>query len=546
MKDFQIIIGGEAGEGSKKAGMIIANFFNAYGFSVFIHEDYQSLIKGGHNFSSISVSERKVDGIRKEVDFVLALNEDTIFKHKDKIKKEEGVLIYDKDCTNKDFSAEGFSVVKVPLMDIVNKVEGISLMKNTALVSSFAKIIGLKWEVLEKVFEKELKVELEKNIEVAKTAFQEVETVKEVEVIGEKRGELTSGNEAVALGAIDAGLDCFFAYPMTPATGILSFFVNYKEVKTFQPENEISVANMVLGASYTGKRTMTGTSGGGFALMTETVSLSAQAEVPLVIALSQRMGPASGVPTYQGQGDLLFALNAGHGDMMRFVVAPGDADDAYYLTGEALNIAWKYQLPSIVILDKEISENTYTFKKEKQVKKKEAVLAENNISYNRYDGEDISPMAFPGGEAVVKVTGYEHDKKGVAVEDAEAIKKMQEKRVRKYEKLKQEVERMEAVKVTGSGSVAVVFWGSTKGVALEVVKDLDMRAVQVLIMEPFSKKQMEEALSGVEKIISVETNATGQLSKVLQCNGFKVDEEILKYDGRPFTVDELREKLKDL
>jgi 2-oxoglutarate ferredoxin oxidoreductase subunit alpha len=546
MKDFQIIIGGEAGEGSKKAGMIIANFFNTYGFSVFIHEDYQSLIKGGHNFSSISVSERKVDGIREEVDFVLALNEDTIFKHKNKIKKEGGVLIYDKDCTDKDFSAEGFRVIKVPLMDIVNRVEGIALMKNTALVSSFAKTIGLKWEVVEEVLEKELKVELEKNIEVARTAFQETETVKEVEAVGEKKGELISGNEAVALGAIDAGLDCFFAYPMTPATGILRFFVNYEKVKTFQPENEISVANMVLGASYTGKRTMTGTSGGGFALMTETVSLSAQSEVPLVIALSQRMGPASGVPTYQGQGDLLFALNAGHGDMIRFVVAPGDANDAYYLTGRALNTAWKYQLPSIIILDKEISENTYTFKKEKQVEKEEAVLAENNIGYNRYDGEDISPMAFPGGEAVVKVTGYEHDKKGVVTEDAEAIKKMQEKRIRKYEKLKQEVEQMEAVRVTGSGSVAVVFWGSTKGVALEAVKDLDIRAVQVLIMEPFSKKQMEEALLGVEKIISVETNATGQLSKVLQCNGFKVDEEILKYDGRPFNVDELRESLKNL
>jgi 2-oxoglutarate ferredoxin oxidoreductase subunit alpha len=431
-------------------------------------------------------------------------------------------------------------------MDIVNRVEGIALMKNTALVSSFAKTIGLKWEVVEEVLEKELKVELEKNIEVARTAFQETETVKEVEAVGEKKGELISGNEAVALGAIDAGLDCFFAYPMTPATGILRFFVNYEKVKTFQPENEISVANMVLGASYTGKRTMTGTSGGGFALMTETVSLSAQSEVPLVIALSQRMGPASGVPTYQGQGDLLFALNAGHGDMIRFVVAPGDANDAYYLTGRALNTAWKYQLPSIIILDKEISENTYTFKKEKQVEKEEAVLAENNIGYNRYDGEDISPMAFPGGEAVVKVTGYEHDKKGVVTEDAEAIKKMQEKRIRKYEKLKQEVEQMEAVRVTGSGSVAVVFWGSTKGVALEAVKDLDIRAVQVLIMEPFSKKQMEEALLGVEKIISVETNATGQLSKVLQCNGFKVDEEILKYDGRPFNVDELRESLKNL
>jgi 2-oxoglutarate/2-oxoacid ferredoxin oxidoreductase subunit alpha len=546
MRELQIIVGGEAGQGSKKAGMIIASFFNEYGFNVFIHEDYQSLIKGGHNFSSLSVSERKIDGVQEEVDFVLALNEDSILKHKDKIKKESGILIYDKDCTDKDFSEEGFKAVKISLKEVVEKAGGAPLMKNTALISCFAKTVGLEWETVKLVFQKQLKIETEKNIEVGRVAFQEAETVQEIEKVGEKKGSLTSGNEAVALGAVDAGLDCFFAYPMTPATGILSFFVNHEKVKTFQPENEISVANMVLGASYTGKRTMTGTSGGGFALMTEAVSFSAQAEIPFVVALSQRMGPATGVPTYQGQGDLLFALNAGHGDMMRFVVAPGDANDAYFLAGKAVNIAWKYQIPSVIIIDKEISENTYTFKKEQLVEKEEAVLAENNKDYNRYDGDDISPMAFPGGEAVVKVTGYEHDEKGVAVEDGELIKKMQEKRKRKYEKLKQEVETMETVKVSGEGAVAVVFWGSTKGVVQEAVKDLDIKTVQVLVMEPFSRKQMEEALSGVEKIVSVETNATGQLSKVLQCNGFKVDKEILKYDGRPFYVEELREKLQQI
>ncbi len=546
MKYFQIIIGGAAGEGSKKAGLVLARFFSVYGFNVFIHEDYESLVKGGHNFSQISASEKKVDAVRKKVDFVLALNEDAIIKHKDKIKEDGGVLIYDSECTEEDFTGQGFEVVKAPLVDFVNEGGGITLMKNTALVSVFSKIVGMDWEKVKEVLQEEFKIKTEKNIEVAEVAFQKTDTIREINKTIEREISLISGNEAVAMGALDAGLDCYFAYPMTPATGILRFFSNSEKVKSYQPESEISSASMVLGAAYAGKRSMTGTSGGGFALMTESVSFSAQAEVPFVVALSQRMGPASGVPTYQAQGDLLFALNSGHGDMMRFVVTPGDADEAYELSGKAVNIAWKYQLPAVILLDKEISENTYTFKKEDQVVKEEVPVGDNSVDYNRYDGEDISPMSFPGGDAVVKVTGYEHDEKGVAVEDSESINKMHEKRIRKYEKLKEEVSEMPAIKCTGEGSTAVIFWGSTKGAVLEGAKNLNLKTVQILIMQPFPYKQLREALQGVERVVCVENNATGQLSKVLRSYGVRADSEILKYDGRPFSVEEVKEELEDL
>ncbi len=546
MRDFQIIVAGRAGEGSKKAGLVIAKIFNAYGLDVFIHEDYQSLIRGGHNFSQISVSDRKADVVREEVDFILALNEESAVKELKKIKKDTGVLICDTESTNTDFSEQGVKTVKVPLTEIVNQAEGALLMKNTALLSAFSKMIGVEWEDVESVLRGEFKKETEKNIQVAKVAFERTEKIQEMEVERKEPLPLISGNQAVAMGALDAGLECFFAYPMTPATGILTFLSNLKKIEVHQVESEISSAGMVIGAAYAGKRSMTGTSGGGFALMTESLSISAMAETPLVIALSQRMGPASGAPTYQAQGDLLFAFTSGQGDMIRFIVTPGDADDAYILSGKAMNTAWKYQIPAIILLDKEISENTYTFKKEYQVEKQEVLLGEDSDDYRRYSGEDISPVAFPGGDAVVKATGYEHDEKGIAVEDAESIRKMHDKRKRKYEMLKKEVEEMEGVRVTGSGSTAVIFWGSTKGAVQEAVKEKEVKAVQILIMQPFPEKQLREALQGVDKIICVENSAMGQVSWLLKSYGFSVDEEILKYDGRPFSAEELREKLQDL
>jgi len=288
-----------------------------------------------------------------------------------------------------------------------------------------------------------------------------------------------------------------------------------------------------------------GTSGGGFALMTEGISFSAQAEIPICVALSQRMGPATGVPTYQAQADLLFASSSGHGDMMRFIVAPGDADEAYELTGKALNISWKYQLPSIVLLDKELSENTYGFKGESEVFK-EDVVTEDKEDYERYAGESISPLAFPGGRAMVKATGYEHDSKGIAVEDANKVKEMHEKRLRKYENLREELKRTDTVRTCGEGDVAIVFWGSTKGVVMEATKGMGVKIVWPLVIQPFPEKKMKEVLSGTSKIICVETNATGQLAKMLRCYGTEVEGQVLKYDGRPFTIEELKERIESL
>ena len=203
----------------------------------------------------------------------------------------------------------------------------------------------------------------ELNLKIAKAGFDQATTNRKIEKLNQKPLPLITGNEAVALGALKAGLEAYISYPMTPASSILHYLAGVKKdlnnIVVFQPENEIEVINAAIGAAYSGKRAMVGSSGGGFALMVEALSLAGQSESPIVIVESQRPGPATGLPTYTAQGDLLFVLSAGHGDFFRFVVAPGDAEEAFYLTGLAMNMAWKYQMPAIVLIDKEISEDTF-------------------------------------------------------------------------------------------------------------------------------------------------------------------------------------------
>lgn len=545
-KDYSILIGGAAGQGSRKAGLIIAKIFNNIGYNVFIHEDYQSLIKGGHNFSIIRASEEECISHTDEVDFILALNNETILKH-EKCLKKDGVIIFNKK------NIEVKKGIGIDIDKIIKELGGISIMGNIAMISGFAKTVGIEWKIIENVFKKEITKEIDKNLEIAKKAYNEVNKIIEIEKLKGDKNPLLTGNEAICLGAVDAGLDVYSAYPMTPATSILHYLAeNSRKFKVIvsQSENEIAAINSIIGSAYTGKRSMTGTSGGGFALMTEGISLSAQAEVPILIVNSQRSGPATGVPTYGGQSDLLFSLASGHGDFVRFVASPGDADEAYYLSGTLLNLAWKYQTPSILLTDKELSESTFEFKPSNKLKKEKPLLWDNKGEYKRYaqSKDGISPLAFPGSKAVVKSTSYEHDEKGLSIEDSESIILMQEKRLRKFKEMEKEIDNVEAIKIYGNkkSDKAVIFWGSTKGAVKEVVEKIGIKGIQILFLQPFPIKQMKKALKGVKKIVLVECSSMGQLEKVLMSEGIKVDKKILKYDMRPFTAKELELKLKNI
>jgi len=551
MEEISVLIGGEAGQGSRKAGLLLGKILLNWGWQIFIYDDYQSLIRGGHNFSLIRASQKKPLAADLSLDLLLALDKKTVELHREKLK-EKGILVYN---TSKISDVrEGLGL---PLEKWVKEVGGISLMENVALIGAAAKILGISWEVVERVISEEFKQEVrEKNLKVANLAFSSCKTLLKIPKLNPHRQILLTGNEAISLGLINTGLETYFAYPMTPTSGILHFLAakqKEENLKVYQLESEIGVVNAALGAAYAGSRTAVGTSGGGFALMTEGLSFAAQAEIPLVIVEGQRTAPSTGVPTYTAQSDLFFTLHAGHGDFLRFLVAPGDGQEAAFWAGEALNLAWEYQTPVILLVDKQICESTFSVEEGifSKIKPRKPILASSEGEYLRYKDtlSGISPLAFPGEKGrVVKVNGYEHDEKGLTVEEAESVQKMQEKRLKKFQKMREAVEKLPAVNIYGkknSGTVLIV-WGSVKGVALEVAEKQGLKLVQPVILQPFPEKQMKKALEGVKKVIVVENNALGQLAEILPRYGIKVDSKILKYDGRPFWTKELDEKLGNI
>lgn len=363
---------------------------------------------------------------------------------------------------------------------------------------------------------------------------------------------MLTGNQAVALGASAAGLDAYFAYPMTPSTSILHFAAENSDelgLKVVQPENEIAVANMAVASAYAGARTMVGTSGGGFALMQETVSLAGMSETPLLLVECQRAGPSTGVPTYTAQGDLEFAVNSGHGEFPLVVLAPRDAEEAFSRAGEALDLAWRYQVPVVLLSDKHLAESRMTADIDPgAVERAEFEQAEGGGHYDRYSFTDdgVSPLAFPGDPgAVVKATSYEHTEHGYTTEDPGEVVRMQDKRKRKGKSIESYVEGLDPVNVFGEGSTAVLSWGSTVGAVLDAVGKLEepVKVVQPVYLRPFPSRVSRE-LERAKRVISVEGNATGQLSGLLRREtGVSVDGEVLKYDMRPFDPDGLAERL---
>jgi 2-oxoglutarate ferredoxin oxidoreductase subunit alpha len=548
MKEISILIGGKAGDGIRQAGHIIARLLNRIGYRIFFYDDYPSLIRGGHNFSIIRASENRILAHKETVDIIVALNQDAVDKHKHRLN-EGGLILYD----SKKSDAQG---IGFDFMEMVKELDGKPIMRNTAAIGALAGMLNIEWSVLEKVITDAVGHEIDLNLKIARQAYDRIETpLKPVPKLDQSPLPLVSGNEAISLGAVKAGLNMYIAYPMTPASAILHYLAaNESElgVVTVHPESEIGVALMALGAAYAGARTMIGTSGGGFALMTEALSLAGQGELPMVIVEAQRAGPSTGVPTYTMQGDLAFVVHAGHGDILRVVLAPGDAEEAFYTAGLAMNLAWKFQIPAFVLSDKHLSESIFSFEGDlDKVKPEKPLLWNNQGEYKRYlDTQNgISPLAFPGNpSAIIKATSYEHDENGITTEEPEAISQMQRKRLRKRKTLEDELEQYETVKVYGNpdSKTVLLCWGSTKGACIEVAEALDLKVVQPLLLEPMPVEALKKALFGADKIIDVEVNATGQMAKLISGHGLCVDDMILRFDGRPFTVDVLLDNVKEV
>ncbi len=555
MDDFSILIGGKAGFGIDRSGLIIANILNQMGYRLYIYRDYPSIIRGGHTFSIIRASSRKIASHKKRIDILLALNQDTFNLHKDKLT-DGAIVIYDSDSVHIENLPAANKSAAIPIAKILKDENAPEIMRNSCIVGAMCKASGISWDTLDREFRRDFHKDIGLNLKIARRGYDTAPELYKIRSIDQKRLPLFNGNEATGLGLIKGGLKTYIAYPMTPTSPILHYLANFADefsLKVIHPESEISVILMALGAAYCGERVAVGTSGGGFCLMTEGLSFSAMAELPVVIILGQRPGPSTGLPTYSCQTELHFALNAGQGEFLRLIVAPGDAEEAYYLSQAALNIAWKYQIPSIILTDKNMGEGTYSFDNEliPSIKEEAPLLWDREEPYKRYRYTDngVSPLAFvPEKDNVIKINSYEHDESGLTTEDPNETDKMQDKRLRKRGYLTEELAKYETIKVYGNkdSDVVVLCWGSNKGVCIEAAGKLNLKVIQPLYLSPFPVHQFEDAIKGAKKLIAVESNATAQLVKLMNSYGLGVDETILKYDGRPFSVEELEEKLREV
>jgi len=500
---LNILIGGAAGQGINKISEIVSEVLIDQGYYVFNYRDYPSLIRGGHNFNVLSISDKEIQSHESKIDGLVAMNNFTVNKHK------------------KDLKKDNFIIKPTKFLDF-----GMNL--NVVLAGALIKILGIEKNLLIKEIKKQLNNK--KSLKAAEKGFES--TLKKYSLKKLKNKLLMmSGGQGVAVGALDSKIDLYFAYPMTPATSVLHILANNQEknkLLVFQPENELAVANAALGASFSGARVMVGTSGGGYDLMTEALSMQGMAELPLVVYLSSRPGPGTGIPTYTTQADLDIALRGGHGEFPRVVVAPGTPEQAKQKTNEAFYLSQKFNTLAIVLSDKHLSESEFSFKEEKRKPLK--VEVKRKVP----------------GEGIFKANSYEHDNFGNTTESAQIAKDKAEKRILKYQAIKKEVKNFEMIKIYGKkdSKNLIIGWGSTTGAIIDSIQDLDAKFLQVIYMKPMSnniKKEMEKA----KKIILVENNVTGQLGRLIrEKTGIKIEKRILKYDGRPFKSDELKTEIK--
>ncbi|MFW9894363.1 MAG: 2-oxoacid:acceptor oxidoreductase subunit alpha [Candidatus Thorarchaeota archaeon] len=546
---FTFLVGGKAGEGVKKAGSVAAHIFSSLGRHVFQMDDYMSLIRGGHNFSVVSTSSNWISSHYMEAKLVVNFDKRSCEIHMNDIARD-GILVFNSDEQD---DVEG---IGIPLTSEAEKYPMKSLMYGVGAVAILSATVGFGKDEMSQIIKKEYPRGIEDNIAFANTIYDIIYPTCGRRFSlekGDKKRPIITGNEAISLGAIAGGLDVYYGYPMTPASTILHTLAREAEnfgLAVVHAESEIAVINMAIGSAFAGARAMVGTSGGGFSLMNEGFSLAGITEAPVLIVLSQRPGPATGVPTYTEQADLAFALSAGHGDFLRIVASPRTIREAYYLTTEMLNLVWKFQTPGILLTEKHLSESSMTVEIDLEKSEWAEPKMHKNGDYKRYlDTDDgISPMLFPPSNQIIKWNSYEHDEFGITTENAKAISFMHDKRNKKVETLINYLKGQETVRIIkGKNPINIFTYGSTFMSVIEALRygNLNHTIVAPIYLNPLPTWELEE-FKNKENIV-VEQSSTGQFTKLLRERaGLKIKTTIKQYDGRPFDPIELSNKIKEV
>jgi 2-oxoglutarate ferredoxin oxidoreductase subunit alpha len=565
MKEATIGIGGAAGDGLDKTGDTLAKTASRLGLYLYAYNSYQSVIRGGHIWLRVRMSEEKPYTHGDQLNLLIALNQDTIERHAREVQTG-GAVLFNSDKLTCDVSLLRENVLAAPLpvgtiTQALGKLQPV--MQNTVALGAAIFFVGLDFEVITEVladtFKHKGQAVVDQNVKIARAGY---DYAKEHFVplgydwkFTKIRRPFITGNEAISLGAATAGCKFYSAYPMTPASSILHWMVAHADrcgILVKQCEDEIAVANMAVGAGLGGVRAMCATSGGGFALMTEAIGQAGMVEAPVVFVTVQRGGPSTGIPTKTEQADLNQVIGASQGDFPRIIIAPSDVTDAFYSTVDAFNLAEKYQLPVIIISDLLLSEHPETVEAdalchEVPIDRGELVTEwpEGNGNYKRFafTKSGISPRALPGTENTLYVAATDdHDEEGILISDVftspPVRRKIQEKRMTKVERALLE---LPAPLLEGpeDASVTLIGWGSTKGVIKEAAALLNAQGISTSqihfkYLHPFHSREALDLLKNCRKTICVECNYAAQFARHLRAEtGYSVHETILKYDGEP-------------
>lgn len=550
---YNILVGGAAGQGIDTTAANLETLLKKAGYYVFTMRDFMSRVRGGHNFSIIRFGNEPIFSHSAKLDGIIALDDDTVEIHKEELNKDGFIL-----CDTK-LKTENEKAIKLN-MDSMAKELGNPKVSGSIAIGAILKLFGIGLDHVDDTMKNLVKeAYLEMNLKAVRIGYESVDTRFKFLEGSNDEYMVLSGSEAVGLGALAAGLKFYSAYPMSPSTAVMEF-LSSKSVETGivveQAEDEIAGINMAIGASFAGARAMTGTSGGGFCLKVEALGLSGIAEIPLVVIDVQRPGPATGLPTRTEQSDLKFVISASQGEFPRMVIALRNHTDAFYQTIRAFDLAERYQIPVILLSDQYLGDSTATVEPYDLSGIKVAEPCQEEYEegeYLRYKitEDGISPRLIPGKtKNLVSADSDEHDERGMIIESSEERIKMMDKRMRKLDKLMEELQEPEFIGGE-TFETLLVGWGSTYGPIREAVGVLNEKepgkygALIFGDVFPLPTKLLIEKATQAKQLINIEQNATGQLGGLIrEQTGIVFDSSILKYDGRQISGEEIVERIQ--
>lgn len=609
MKLLSIKIAGESGMGINSTGEMISKIIKNFGLYNFGYREYPSLIEGGVASYQIDISDKSINSSSKNCDILICISRESIYEYLHDIN-EGGLLVHSLprlilNQEQKDYiTQKNIELVYIDTEEIIKRNYGSAVMTNIIMLGYLMAVLGVDIELVNKQIEHEFEnkpnyiginqkllkegyaligqrsEQVSGGIDSAKIITKDFSIKSWDKTVDLKEAYIMSGNHSLSLGSISAGVRAYYAYPMTPASSILTYLASVSGQTGMlikQAEDEITAAQMVIGSMAVGTRAFTATSGGGFDLMTESVSLAGISETPMVVVLAQRPGPATGLPTWTAAGDLDVAIYAGHGEYPKCVISVSDAEDAYELIQQSFNIAEKYQIPVILLTEKQIAESNFLVNDLRNIRiernlfdaVRDAVKVDGEIVNNenvkksveqiKTDRsetirlgrfcikEPISKRWLPGtSDNYYLSNSDEHDEFGDSVEDADTSERMMQKRMAKLDLLKNALPEP-VIYGDINAEFVLVGWGSVKNTVLDTLPEKGFMYIHYTYLFPLKIEKLESLFKEGKKIVLIENNYTGQLGKLIKQNSrVEFFNELLKYDGRPFFHEDLMNLYEDL